>query len=202
VREEVLRMNTTIKYEELNQFKRVIGGAVFGARCAIVVTGQGKEKKLGKLPMTVLEHQECQGIKVAIRKCMDLHVFYNPNQWLTDCDDEVVMHVLEEVNKGRRGREFLFSGAPYLNLHDPFAMYVNEIKSCLHPARKWLTLGNSGLQAHLRALPEDKVIGSKISDFPSIAALGMCVAYLKSSDEWPNWGKQTHAITGEEDLLK
>ncbi|MDP6180523.1 MAG: hypothetical protein QGG48_11580 [Desulfatiglandales bacterium] len=94
------------KYEELKQFKRIIGAMVEGPRPSIVVTGQTKEKKLGQLPMTVLEHIECQGIEVAIKKCIDLHCFFNPDQWLTDCDNVTVMHVLDNINREHRGRGF------------------------------------------------------------------------------------------------
>lgn len=85
-----------------------------------------------------------------------------------------------------------------MSLSNAFALYVNSIKRLLHPAKKLLFLGDSGLAAHLRALSEDAVFKGRVDDYPSISALGMVVTHLTEPDFQEQWAQKT-AITGDEE---
>ena len=196
---EVSKMNT-IKYEDLAQFKKIVGGCVFGNRSALVIVGQEKDKRpsLDKYPMRVLQYEETSGIEDLILKAMDLQIFFGCDHWLSDTENQVVNQILDKINQERPGKDFFFQGAPFLSLSNAFALYVNSIKRLLHPAKKLLILGDSGLAAHLRALPEDAVFRGKVEDYPAISALGMVVTQLMEPDFKEQWAQKT-AITGDEE---
>lgn len=197
--EGALRMNT-IKYEDLAQFKRIVGACVFGNRSALVILGMEKVKRpsLDQYPLRVLQYEETSGIEDLILKAMDLQIFFGCDHWLSDTENQAINVILDKLNSERPGKDFFFMGAPFLSLSNVFSLYLNSIKRLLNPAKKLLFLNDSGLAAHLRALPEDAVFRGKVEDYPAISALGMVVTQLTEPDHKELWS-QTKAITGDEE---
>ena len=191
-----------VSYDELIDFKKIIGACYFGVTSAVVVVGELKEKRgsLDRHPLTALEFQEFSGIEECILKAFDLQAFYGADAWQTDTENFAVNEILDTLNQEQPWRKFFFHEGLFLTMPNTFELYMATIKRLLSPAKKLLTLDHTGLAEVLLALPEKEVFSGKLEDHPGLAALGMCCVQLSEANSGA-LPTQEYAITdGEEEV--
>lgn len=185
-------MGTKKKYfydpQKPAEYRRIVGGIAWPAEKDgfIIVTGEDyhEDPTLKLRHYRLMDEFEGDNISRLIKKLYDYQNIYKVQNWYGDPDNEMMMKFISKFNQGLgpRKRGVYISEALFVNDAHNFKYYAPQIKKLISKSAKSLHFGQSSqLPGRLSGLTSIDVDKAKISDYPSIAALGYSIAGLSET---------------------
>ena len=133
--------------------------------------------------MRVLAKAEDFDLNKLFQKCIDLRGRFKVEGFYGDTENEAMMEILRRFNQKLKEEDF---HAVSLNLR--MAEFPNDLKYHAFVIKERIQRDTKTLffdeksewEAYLLPRDREEILQADISQYPAIAALGYCVAYIKS----------------------
>lgn len=171
--------------ENALKFRRIVGGLGWpGERPGFaVIVGELEKQQNGIYPMHLLEEFESSDMDRLVRRCADLQAAYEEPTFVGRLDESAVQF-LNHYNRDRNTKDFALYEAPFSD-NELINYHITVLKGMLRPDRKALHFNpKSKIPSYLLELPQNKIYQAKATDFPAVAALAYCVAYIQQTADY------------------
>lgn len=184
------------------QVQAVFGGVAWPGRRPgfAVVAVLGREKHFDACDIVLLDECESADTRELVRQCGVLDFKYRPDQWVGDPFNGAAERFLNELNDERTARAEAIPARPglppprqiwpsrtaVLDMKEPYAYMLPQLKRLLDEDRRRLFLKDSRVKAAMRDVGPDPAEYTRyeFGEFPAIEALSLVVEALTEHAEY------------------
>jgi len=156
-----------------------------------VVVGMSRERASDGHAIILLDEAEAVGARELVKRLEVLDFKYGVARWIGDYSNQAGSAFLWEMNDRRKAHpvqtdswprrdpEIHLHYSPIVEMDEPYAYMLPELKRLLDPDRRQLFLKDSRIVQSLTEIKPDEMHQMRLGDYPAIEALAMAVLALR-----------------------